>query len=162
MFMDKSVLDEQHASYAGMYDGTLMDEVVRNFVETRDRVLAIGTLMTDFNSGAFTSRLDPEKTINIGHHRTRVGGKTYQSVEMGDVLAALAKRLPKRWRIYLDRKVVHFAYFYVLWVTIQFGFKASGFAAKSSWSHAGYLYLESSSSRSARCGSSICCRSSSW
>jgi uncharacterized membrane protein YcfT len=27
------------------------------------------------------------------------------------------------WRTYLDRKVVHFAYFYVLWVTIQFAFK---------------------------------------
>jgi uncharacterized membrane protein YcfT len=47
------------------------------------------------------------------------------------------------WRIYLDRKVVHFAYFYVLWVTIQFGFKAPAFAAETSWSHAGYLYLES-------------------
>jgi uncharacterized membrane protein YcfT len=46
------------------------------------------------------------------------------------------------WRIYLDRKVVHFAYFYVLWVTIQFGFKAPAFAAETSWSHAGYLYLE--------------------
>jgi uncharacterized membrane protein YcfT len=46
------------------------------------------------------------------------------------------------WRTYLDRKVVHFAYFYVLWVTIQFGFKAPAFAAESSWSHAGYLYLE--------------------
>jgi uncharacterized membrane protein YcfT len=51
--------------------------------------------------------------------------------------------IDRDWRIYLDRKVVHFAYFYVLWVTIQFGFKASGFAAESSWSHAGYLYLES-------------------
>jgi uncharacterized membrane protein YcfT len=47
------------------------------------------------------------------------------------------------WRIYLDRKVVHFAYFYVLWVTIQFGFKAPAFAAESRWTHAGYLYLES-------------------
>src|SRR5271168_818012 len=47
------------------------------------------------------------------------------------------------WRTYLDRKAVHFAYFYVLWVTIQFGFKAPGFAAESSWTHAGYLYLES-------------------
>jgi uncharacterized membrane protein YcfT len=28
-------------------------------------------------------------------------------------------------------------------VTIQFGFKAPGFAAESSWTHAGYLYLES-------------------
>jgi uncharacterized membrane protein YcfT len=47
------------------------------------------------------------------------------------------------WRTYLDRKVLHFAYFYVLWVTIQFGFKAPAFAAESSWAHAGYLYLES-------------------
>src|SRR3954453_13123587 len=34
------------------------------------------------------------------------------------------------WRTYLDRKVVHFAYFYLLWVTIQFGFKAPGLAAE--------------------------------
>jgi indolepyruvate decarboxylase len=95
MFMDKSVLDEQHPAYAGMYDGTLMDESVRNFVETCDHVLAVGTLMTDFNTGAFTSRLDPAKTIDVGHHRTRIGSKTYQSVEMGDILAALAERLPK-------------------------------------------------------------------
>src|SRR5437764_11196862 len=47
------------------------------------------------------------------------------------------------WRTYLDRKVVHFAYFYLLWVTIQFGFKAPSFAAQSGWSHTGYLYLES-------------------
>jgi uncharacterized membrane protein YcfT len=47
------------------------------------------------------------------------------------------------WRLYLDRKVVHFAYFYVLWVTIQFGFKAPGFAAESGWAHVGFLYLES-------------------
>jgi uncharacterized membrane protein YcfT len=51
--------------------------------------------------------------------------------------------IDRDWRTYLDRKVVHFAYFYVLWVTIQFGFKAPGFAAEAGWAHAGYLYLES-------------------
>ena len=51
--------------------------------------------------------------------------------------------IDRDWRTYLDRKVVHFAYFYVLWVTIQFGFKAPGFAAETSWTHAGFLYLES-------------------
>jgi uncharacterized membrane protein YcfT len=51
--------------------------------------------------------------------------------------------IDRDWRTYLDRKVVHFAYFYVLWVTIQFGFKAPGFAAETSWSHVGALYLES-------------------
>jgi len=51
--------------------------------------------------------------------------------------------IDRDWRTYLDRKVVHFAYFYVLWVTIQFGFKAPSFAAESSWGHVGLLYLES-------------------
>jgi uncharacterized membrane protein YcfT len=41
----------------------------------------------------------------------------------------LAVVIDRDWRTYLDRKVVHFAYFYVLWVTIQFAFKAPGFAA---------------------------------
>jgi uncharacterized membrane protein YcfT len=51
--------------------------------------------------------------------------------------------IDRDWRTFLDRKVVHFAYFYVLWVTIQFGFKAPSFAAESSWPHVGFLYLES-------------------
>ncbi|WFU41630.1 acyltransferase family protein [Bradyrhizobium sp. CB82] len=51
--------------------------------------------------------------------------------------------IDRDWRTYLDRKVVHFAYFYVLWVTIQFGFKAPAFAAETSWRDAGLLYLES-------------------
>jgi uncharacterized membrane protein YcfT len=51
--------------------------------------------------------------------------------------------IDRDWRTYLDRKVVHFAYFYLLWVTIQFGFKAPSFAAGTSWTHVGLLYLES-------------------
>ena len=55
----------------------------------------------------------------------------------------LAVVIDRDWRTYLDRKVVHFAYFYVLWVTIQFGFKAPAFAAEQGWAHVGLLYLES-------------------
>jgi uncharacterized membrane protein YcfT len=51
--------------------------------------------------------------------------------------------IDRDWRTYLDRKVVHFVYFYVLWVTIQFGFKAPAFATEQGWAHVGVLYLES-------------------
>ena len=54
----------------------------------------------------------------------------------------LAVVIDRDWRTYLDRKVVHFAYFYVLWVTIQFGFKAPSFAAETGWAHVGLMYLE--------------------
>jgi indolepyruvate decarboxylase len=96
MFMAKSVLDEQHPAYAGMYDGALMNERVRRFVEDSDLIINVGAPMTDFNTGAFTAHLDQAKAITIGHHRTQVNGKTYGSVEIGDLLAALAQRLPKR------------------------------------------------------------------
>src|SRR5215469_5982455 len=51
--------------------------------------------------------------------------------------------IDRDWRTYLDRKVVHFAYFYVVWETIQFGFKAPAFAAETGWRDVGLLYLES-------------------
>jgi len=44
------------------------------------------------------------------------------------------------WKTYLDRKVVHFAYFYVLWMTIQFAFKAPAFAAEHGAAAALQLY----------------------
>ena len=54
----------------------------------------------------------------------------------------LARVIDRDWRDYLDRKVVHFAYFYVLWVTIQFAFKAPMFAADMGWRGVGLAYLE--------------------
>ena len=54
----------------------------------------------------------------------------------------LARVIDRDWRTYLDRKVVHFAYFYVLWVTIQIALKAPGIAAEAgSWSAVAQFYL---------------------
>jgi uncharacterized membrane protein YcfT len=54
----------------------------------------------------------------------------------------LSRVIDRDWRDYLDRKVVHFAYFYVLWVTIQFAFKAPMFAHEEGWRAVGLNYLE--------------------
>lgn len=41
----------------------------------------------------------------------------------------LASRIDRPWRNYLDSKVAYFAYFYVIWLTIQFAMKAPGMIA---------------------------------
>ncbi len=41
----------------------------------------------------------------------------------------LAARIERPWRTYLDTKVIYFAYFYVLWLTLQFATKAPGMIA---------------------------------
>jgi uncharacterized membrane protein YcfT len=53
----------------------------------------------------------------------------------------LARVIARDWRIYADRKVAHFAYFYVLWMTIQFLFKAPEFAAHGGAHEVVRLYL---------------------
>jgi uncharacterized membrane protein YcfT len=55
----------------------------------------------------------------------------------------LANVIDRDWRNYLDRKVVHFAYFYLLWMTIQFAFKAPGLVAANGAGEVVRLYLVS-------------------
>src|SRR6195256_2119201 len=55
----------------------------------------------------------------------------------------LAQVIDRDWRTYLDRKVVHFAYFYVLWMTIQLGVKAPLLVAEHGLGGTALLYVES-------------------
>jgi indolepyruvate decarboxylase len=69
-----------------------MDDDIRDFVESADAVLTIGTLLTDFNTGAFTANLDPVRTIDIGLHATRVGATVFHDVEIADLLLEIVER----------------------------------------------------------------------
>jgi uncharacterized membrane protein YcfT len=52
----------------------------------------------------------------------------------------LARVLDRDWASYLDRRVLHFAYFYLLWMTIQIGVKAPSFASEFGWVGVAKLY----------------------
>src|SRR6476469_9886397 len=55
----------------------------------------------------------------------------------------LAQVINRDWRTYLDRKVVHFAYFYLLWTAIQFAVKAPVFIHEYGLLSTIYLYVQS-------------------
>ncbi|MCH9765195.1 MAG: acyltransferase family protein [Alphaproteobacteria bacterium] len=55
----------------------------------------------------------------------------------------LARRIDRPWRSYLDTKVLHFAYFYILWVNIQIGIKAPHFIGELGLAGFAKLYLTS-------------------
>jgi indolepyruvate decarboxylase len=83
--MDKSILKSNSQPRALACTKEIMDEAVREYVESCDAVVLIGAILTDFSTGAFTAHLDPEKTIDIRHHRTQVGTRVFPNVEMKDV-----------------------------------------------------------------------------
>jgi indolepyruvate decarboxylase len=96
---DKAVLPESHPQYGGAYLGRwagLADPAVSDFVEACDCIIGLGPENHEFNNAFHTMQYDFKSTINIMPHKTRVGMATYENVEMKDVLAALAKKLPKR------------------------------------------------------------------
>jgi uncharacterized membrane protein YcfT len=57
------------------------------------------------------------------------------------VLLTLA--IGRDWRTFVDRKVFHFAYFYVLWLTILVAFEAPWTIARAGWTGVGALYIGS-------------------
>jgi uncharacterized membrane protein YcfT len=52
-----------------------------------------------------------------------------------------ARAIGQDWRSFLDRKIVHFAYFYVLWLTIQFAFRGPVYVAQDGVLGAVRLYF---------------------
>ncbi|OAT22611.1 alpha-keto acid decarboxylase family protein [Proteus myxofaciens] len=93
MFMDKSVLSESHPQYVGMYDGQLMTPQVRNFVENSEYIIGIGAILSDFNTGCFTAKINPEQFINIMPDYVEIGDEKFTSVHMDDVITRLIEAL---------------------------------------------------------------------
>ena len=97
MTMGKGLLEETHPQFIGLYGGALSsDDYVRSRIEDADCILTIGTLLTDFNTGGFSARLDPGRTIEVRGATLRIRRALYEKVAMRDVLPALARRLPHR------------------------------------------------------------------
>jgi uncharacterized membrane protein YcfT len=53
----------------------------------------------------------------------------------------LSRVIGRDWRTFLDRRVLHFFYFYALWVTIQFVVRAPGIAQEVGWAGVVREYL---------------------
>ena len=96
MFMDKTALDETHPQYIGMYDGRIMNQDIREFVEGCDCVLNLGALWSDLNTGAFTANIDPARMISVRHHYVQVGRALFPDIEMCDALVTLAGKVGKK------------------------------------------------------------------
>jgi indolepyruvate decarboxylase len=89
--LSKSAVRENHPLYLGVYGGAMSSEpAVREYVESADCVLMLGTFITDMNLGVGTARLDRSRVILTTTEATRVGFHRYEDVEFADFLNGLA------------------------------------------------------------------------
>jgi indolepyruvate decarboxylase len=102
MMLGKTVLDENHPQFIGLYQGDLSRDYVRQRVQTADCVLTLGALLTDFNTGGFTVRLNGDRTTSANIRTVKIRHHYYADVYLKDFLLGLAERLARRDPARLD------------------------------------------------------------
>jgi indolepyruvate decarboxylase len=102
MMLGKSVLSEQHPQFIGLFGGERSREYVRNRVESADCILQLGAVLTDFNTGGFTTNLDDAKTISANIRSVRIKHHYYENVSLHDFILGLTKKLSRRDPTTLD------------------------------------------------------------
>ena len=102
MMLGKTLLSEQHPQFIGLFEGDRSRDSVRDRVESADCILQLGTLMTDFNTGGFTTNIDDSKTIsgNIGY--VKIKHHYYENVHLRDFIQGLTENLTQRDSATLD------------------------------------------------------------
>lgn len=89
--LSKSVIAENHPLYLGVYGGAMSsDNFTREYVESSDCVLMLGTFMTDMNMGIFTAKLDRKNVILATSESICVRYHKYDDVQFTDFLGRLA------------------------------------------------------------------------
>ena len=100
--LGKTLISEHHPQFIGLYQGDRSREYVRNRVESADCILQLGALMTDFNTGGFTTNLDDSKMISANIGYVKIKHHFYENVHLHDFILGLTEKLSKRDSATLD------------------------------------------------------------
>ena len=87
--LGKSVINERHPLFAGIYEGGMGREDVTRFVEESDCVILLGEYLTDIDMGIFTAKLDPTRSIDATSETLRIGHHYYNGVLLADFIKGL-------------------------------------------------------------------------
>jgi len=96
LMLGKTVVDESHPQFIGLYMGDRSRPYVQDRVNNADCVLEIGLVMSDLNTGGFTMKIDPKREIRVHYDRTKIKSHWFEKVAMKDFLVGLAAKLTKR------------------------------------------------------------------
>jgi indolepyruvate decarboxylase len=94
--LSKSAVRENHPLYLGVYGGAMSsDNSVRDYVESADCVLMLGTFITDMSMGIYTAKLDRSRSILATSEQINVCYHRYEDVQFTDYLRELSVAVRK-------------------------------------------------------------------
>jgi indolepyruvate decarboxylase len=99
--LGKSVVNETHPLFVGLYEGAMGREEVTSYVEDSDCILLLGTFMTDINLGIYTAKLDVRACIYATSEQLQISYHQYPNVPLGEFIEKIiaARPTPNRRHI---------------------------------------------------------------
>jgi TPP-dependent 2-oxoacid decarboxylase len=89
--LGKSVISELHPNYIGLYEGAMGNEDTRQYVESSDCLIMLGTFLSDVNLGIFTAHLDPKSSIYITSEKASIHLHNYEDVSLQAFMRGLVR-----------------------------------------------------------------------
>ena len=93
--LGKSVVDETHPLYCGLYEGAMGRDDVTKYVEESDCILLLGAFMTDINLGIYTAQLEVKNCIYATSEHLQISYHHYPQVPLADFLDRLIEANPQ-------------------------------------------------------------------
>jgi indolepyruvate decarboxylase len=92
--LGKSVVDETHPLFVGLYEGAMGREEVTHYVEDSDCILLLGTFMTDINLGIYTAKLDVRNCIYATSEQLQISYHQYPNVPLNEFIEKIIAANP--------------------------------------------------------------------
>ena len=95
--LSKSVVAENHPLYLGVYGGAMSSDLAcREYVESADSVLMLGTFITDMSMGIYTAKLDRQRVLLATTEQVRIRYHRFEDVEFADFLNGLVQMAKRK------------------------------------------------------------------
>lgn len=90
----RSAISERHPNFIGVYQGALSKPEVIKEIENSDCLIQLGVLLTDVETGLFTTKLEQKIKIIADNDIVTIGHHQYEGVMLQDLLKGFASLTP--------------------------------------------------------------------
>eukprot|EP01117_Protostelium_nocturnum_P010630 TRINITY_DN3827_c0_g1_i2.p1 TRINITY_DN3827_c0_g1~~TRINITY_DN3827_c0_g1_i2.p1 ORF type:complete len:581 (+),score=192.22 TRINITY_DN3827_c0_g1_i2:79-1743(+) len=96
LMMGKSLIDEDHPQFIGLFMGESSRDYVKERIKESDCVVFFGMVKTDFNTGGFSIEIPRNKSIEVSEEKVRIRNHTFERVHMANFIDKLSEKITKR------------------------------------------------------------------
>jgi len=87
--LSKSVINEDHPSFLGVYEGAMGYESVREYVESSDCLILLGALMTDINFAISSTPIEQSRSIYVTSEKLSIKHHNLENIFLHDFINGL-------------------------------------------------------------------------